>query len=181
MSHPPLPIGQDKSLGCLLLSAFVVTYLLALDADCSQTRPYIDISNIINNLKITSDSCNFFQILCFELYTFENPLGPIGLRAVRERVKHGKLNDNQNISFRTFCILLDYLDNSCLVSKLGKLLNYHLSDFQKNIGCPALVVASATVVLSSSVVSTMVVVTANIYVRLINQISLLLFSSFGFY
>jgi hypothetical protein len=36
-------------------------------------------------------------------------------------------------------------------------------------------------VLSSSVVSTMVVVTANIYVRLINQIRLLLFSSFGFY
>ncbi len=65
---------------------------------------------------------------------------------------------------------MDFLDYSRLVSKLGKLLNYHLSDFQKNIGCPALVVTSGTVVLSSSVTA-LVVVSANIFVRLINQVS----------
>ena len=61
-----------------MLSAVVMKWILALEANCNQTRSYMEIYNIINYKKISSDSCNFLQIFSSLM------LGP---RAVRERVK----------------------------------------------------------------------------------------------
>ncbi len=57
-----------------MLSAFVMTHILALEANCSQTGPYMEISNIIKiilryNMRVAR--VTFLQI--FSALAFENP------------------------------------------------------------------------------------------------------------